>query len=59
MIRMKPDGVSNMLHSFEVEQVDGEEIYKEEDGVTAAIIIEKRIYESFVEQQDFSYWANH
>ena len=53
MIRMKPDGVSNMLHSFEVEQVDGEEIYKEEDGVTSAIIIEKRIYESFVEQQDF------
>ena len=53
MIRIKPDGVSNMLHSFEVEQVDGEEIYKEEDGVTSAIIIEKRIYESFVEQQDF------
>ena len=52
MIRIKPDGVSNMLHSFEVEQVDGEEVYKEEDGVTAAIIIEKRIYESFVEQQD-------
>jgi hypothetical protein len=53
MIRVKPDGVSNMLHSFEVEQVDGEEVYKEEDGVTSAIIIEKRIYESFVEQQDF------
>ena len=53
MIRIKPDGVSNMLHSFEVEQVDGEEIYKEEDGVTSAVIIEKRIYDSFVEQQDF------
>ena len=53
MIRIKPDGVSNMLHSFEVEQVDGEEIYNDEDGVSLAVIIEKRIYESFVEQQDF------
>lgn len=53
MIRIKPDGVSNSLHSFEVTQQDGEEIYKEDDGVTSAIVIEKRIYESFVEQQDF------
>ena len=53
MIRIKPDGVSNMLHSFEVEQVDGEEVYNEDDGVTLAVIIEKRIYDSFVEQQDF------
>jgi hypothetical protein len=53
LISVKPDGVSNILHYFEVEQVDGEEIYKEEDGVSAVYIIEKRIYESFVEQQDF------
>ena len=53
MIRIKPDGVSNMLHSFEVEQVDGEEVYKEEDGVASAVVVTKRIYESFVEQQDF------
>ena len=53
MIRIKPDGVSNTLHSFEVDQVDGEEIYKEEDGVVSAVVVTKRIYESFVEQQDF------
>ena len=52
-IRIKPDGVSNTLHSFEVYENDGEEVYKEEDGVTLACIIEKRIYQSFVEQQDF------
>ena len=53
MIRIKPDGVSNMLNSFKVEQVDGEEVYDENDGVSLAVIIEKRIYDSFVEQQDF------
>ena len=52
-ISVKPDGVSNMLHDFEVEQTDDEELYKEEDGVTAAYVIEKRKFDSFVEQQDF------
>ena len=53
MISVKPDNVSNMLHQFEMEEVDGEEVYQKEYGVTSAIVIEKRIYESFVEQQDF------
>ena len=52
-ISVKPDGVSNMLHDFELEQTDDEELYKEEDGVTAAYVIEKRKFDSFVEQQDF------
>jgi hypothetical protein len=52
-ISVKPDGVSNTLHDFELEQTDEEELYKEEDGVTAAYVIEKRKFESFVEQQDF------
>ena len=52
-ISIKPDGVSNSLHDFELEQTDDEELYKEEDGVTAAYVIEKRMFDSFVEQQDF------
>ena len=52
-ISIKPDGVSNRLHDFELEQTDDEELYKEEDGVTAAYVIEKRSFDSFVEQQDF------
>ena len=49
-ISVKPDGVSNTLHDFEVEQTDEEELYTD---VTAAYVIEKRKFESFVEQQDF------
>jgi hypothetical protein len=52
-ISIKPDGVSNSLHDFELDQTDDEELYKEEDGVTAAYVIEKRLFDSFVEQQDF------
>jgi len=56
-IRIKPDGVSNTLHTFELEQTDDEELYKENDDgtpiVKAAYVIEKRKFESFVEQQDF------
>ena len=52
-ISIKPDGVSNTLHDFELEESDEEELYKEEDGVTAVYVIEKRKFESFVEQQDF------
>ncbi len=53
LISIKPDGVSNTLHNFEIEQTDDEELYNEEDGVTAAYVIQKRMFESFVEQQDF------
>jgi hypothetical protein len=52
-IRVKPDGVSNTLHTFELEQTEEEELYKEEDGVSSIAVIEKRKFESFVEQQDF------
>ena len=53
IIRVKPDGVSNTLHDFELEQTEDEELYKEEDGVIAAYVVEKRKFESFVEQQDY------
>jgi hypothetical protein len=52
-ISVKPDGVSNILHDFELEDNEDEEIYTEDSGVTAAYVIEKRKFESFVEQQDF------
>jgi hypothetical protein len=53
MIHIKPDGVSNDVHRFEVEQTeDGEEKFKEEDDVRAVYILKKREFESFVEQQD-------
>jgi len=53
MISVKPDGVSNMLHQFEMdEDENGDEVFKKEDAVSA-MIVEKRIFESFVEQQDF------
>jgi hypothetical protein len=53
LISVKPDGVSNTLHSFEIEQTDEEELYSDEDGVSSAYVIEKRKVDSFVEQQDF------
>ena len=53
LISVIPDGVSNTLHRFELEQTDDEELYKEEDGVSAVYVIEKRQFESFVEQQNF------
>ena len=53
LISVKPDGASNILHQFEVEQVDGIEVYEEKDEVSAIYIIEKRVPESFVEQQNF------
>ncbi len=53
MIHVKPDGVSNDVHRFAVEQTeDGEERFREEDGVSAIYILKKRVFESFVEQQD-------
>ena len=52
-ISVKPDGVSNTVIDFELEQTEEEELYKEEYGVTAAYVIEKRKFESFTEQQDF------
>jgi len=52
-ISVKPNGVSNMLHTFAIQNVDGEEVYDEKDGVRAIYIVKKRVMESFVEQQDF------
>lgn len=52
-ISIKPDGVSNMLHEFDVEDTEEGENFDEDDGVTALYIIEKRKFDSFVEQQDF------
>ena len=53
LISVKPDGVSNMLHNFPVEDTEESEEFNEEEGVTATYIIKKRKFESFVEQQDF------
>ncbi len=53
LISVIPDGVSNMLHNFEVEQTDEAEEFDEELGVTATYIIDKRKFDTFVEQQDF------
>jgi hypothetical protein len=53
IITIKPDNVSNIIQTFEMEEVDDEEVYKKEYGVVSAMVVEKRIYESFVEQQDF------
>ena len=53
LIRIKPDGVSNHLHDFHIEQTEDEEIFDEEDGISAIGIITKRMFESFVEQRDF------
>ena len=53
MIHIKPDGVSNDVHRFEVTQTEeGEERFNEDDGVSAVYILKKRELESFVEQQD-------
>lgn len=53
LIRIKPDGVSNHLHDFHIEQTEDEELFDEEDGVSAIGIITKRVFESFIEQRDF------
>ena len=53
MISIRPQDAPNKLQRFEFEENDDEEVYKESDGVTSTVVVEKRIYESFVEQQDF------
>ena len=53
LIRIKPHGVADLLRDFSLIQTEEEELYAEEDGVSAIYIIEKRRYPSFVEQQDF------
>lgn len=53
LLRVKPDGVSNTLHDFDLIQTEDEEVYRDTDGVTAVYILRKRPFESFVEQQDF------
>jgi hypothetical protein len=52
-IHIKPDGVSNILHIFEIEQTDDEEIYNEQHGVSVIYIIEKRKYGALVELENF------
>jgi hypothetical protein len=53
MIHVKPNGVTNDVHRFAVEQTeDGEERFNEDDGVSAIYILKKRVFQSFVEQQD-------
>ena len=52
-ISVKPVGVSNMLHTFDIHDEDGEGVYDEKDGVSAIYIVKKHVVESFVEQQDF------
>ena len=52
LIRVLPDGVSNMLRDYPVEQTEQGEIFDETLGVKVAYVIEKRKFESFVEQRD-------
>jgi hypothetical protein len=54
-IHVKPHGVSNDVHRFEIEPADDEsadESFDEELGVTAVYILRKRTFESFIEQND-------
>jgi hypothetical protein len=53
LISILPDGVSNILHNFNIEQTEDSEVFDSELGVTASYIIDKRKFDSFVEQQDF------
>lgn len=53
LISVLPDGVSNMLHDFPVEQTDESEEFDADLGVTASYVIDKRKFDTFVEQQDF------
>ena len=52
-ISVKPDGVSHYLQHFTVSQTDEGEQFAEEDGVTNIFIVEKRSFDTFVEQQNF------
>lgn len=52
LIRILPDGVSNILRDFPVSQTEQGEVFDEDLGVTVAYVIEKRKFESFVEQRD-------
>lgn len=51
LIRVKPDGISNRLRDFVVDNEGHQEIYPEEE-VTAAYVIEKRKVDSFVQLHD-------
>ncbi len=52
LIRVLPDGVSNILRDFPVSQTEQGEVFDEDLGVTVAYVIEKRKFDSFVEQRD-------
>ena len=44
---------SNALYIFEYEDNEEEEIFKEHHNIQSITVIKKRVFESFVEQQDF------
>ena len=52
LIRVLPDGISNTLNDFPRIYTDDEDTFAEESGVTAAYILDKRKFDSFIEQQD-------
>ena len=52
LIRILPDGVSNILVDFPRVYTDEEDRFEDDLGVEASYILEKRKYESFIEQQD-------
>ena len=52
-ISIQPLDAQNRLYTFEIEDNDDEIIYKPYHGVTEIIILRKRRFPSFVEQQNF------
>lgn len=44
---------SNVLYVFEYEDNEEEELFKEHHNIQSITVIKKRVFESFVEQQDF------
>lgn len=62
LIRVLPDGVSNILHDFPVSEVEHDnELSEEFDadvGVSDVFIIEKRKFDNFIEQHDLRVGQN-
>ena len=52
-ISIQPFDAQNRIYTFEIEDNDDEIIYKPYHGVTEIIILRKRRFPSFVEQQNF------
>lgn len=53
LIRVMPDGVTNILQDFPRIYTDDEDKFDDDLGVSQAMILEKRRLQSFIEQQDF------